>query len=730
MELSAALAEASVRLQSRRERNESAQMARMMRDEAGKAFTLAMVDRAFRSASPIKQSHRVRDLLDRYGLPHFLPPLRRWMLKSGAAASRWLPAPVMSAMRKELRSESSRVILDSAPASLARYLNDRRAAGMRVNLNHLGEAVLGEAEAERRLDAVIAHLSNPLVDYVSVKISSIFSQINILDFHGSLAAVKDRMRTLYRAAMPLGKFFNLDMEEYRDLALTLAAFGQVLDEPEFKNFSAGMVLQAYLPDSWIAQQELVTWAQRRVAAGGAAIKLRIVKGANLAMERVEAELHGWNPAPYDDKAKTDANFCRMLEFGCRSENAAAVRLGVGTHNLFDVALALVLREQSGTRDRVELEMLEGMANHEARAVKDEAGGILLYAPVVSQRDFLSALSYLVRRLDENTASENYLHDLFDLHPGTAAWQRQNDRFIASWENRHDASSESHRKFPAPISADVEFYNTADTDWTQRDRRAGLHQSIEQWRAPDLPPLSTLNDVLSTAVAAQPAWESLGAAGRSKVLRRAADAIETARFDTIVQMMHEGKKAAIEADFEVSEAADATRFAAATAEPSASAYAEALGVIVVTPPWNFPYAIPCIGVTAALAAGNSVILKPAPESVGVAWRLANHLWSAGVPREVLQYFPCSDGEEGKSLITNPRVSAVVLTGAYETARMFLDWRPSLRLFAETSGKNAIIITAQADRDLAIKDLVKSAFSHSGQKCSAASLAILEAEVYDD
>lgn len=159
-------------------------------------------------------------------------------------------------------------------------------------------------------------------------------------------------------------------------------------------------------------------------------------------------------------------------------------------------------------------------------------------------------------------------------------------------------------------------------------------------------------------------------------------------------------------------------------------ATALGVVVITPPWNFPFAIPCSGVLAALMAGNAVILKPAPETQMLGWLLATLLWEAGVPREVLQFVTCDDGETGKSLICDPRTSAVVLTGAYETAQKFLSWRPSLKLFAETSGKNSLIISAAADRDLAVKDLGRSAFGHAGQKCSAASLAILEAEVYDD
>ena len=700
-----------------------------MADPAGKAFTLAMVDRVFRSRDAGRQAKRLRSILGEHGVPAYLPAHQRAMLAAGAVAARGLPGPVMSAMEGQLRRSSGRVILAGEPGPLDRYLAKRKAAGTRVNLNHLGEAILGEAEAEHRTAAVLAHIANPAVDYVSVKISAIFSQINIVDFDRTLSTIKDRLRRLYRAAMPGGKFVNLDMEEYRDLELTVAAFRQVLDEPEFKPFTAGIVLQAYLPDSWTVQQQLTDWARDRVSSGGAAIKIRLVKGANLAMETVEAELHGWNPAPYGTKAQTDANYRRMLEYGCRPEHAAAVRLGVASHNLFDVALALTLRDLYGTADRVELEMLEGMANHQARVVQGRAGGLLVYAPAVERPNFISAMAYLVRRLDENTHPENFLHDLFDLTPGSPAWERQRRRFLDGWAGRGDVSAQSRRGQPRPEPADG-FHNAADTDWTQPDCRAALANALSRWHTPTVEELPSLEQVLWTAVAARPAWEALGVAGRAAVLRRAADVMESARFDTIAQMMHEGKKAPAEGDGEVSEAVDFARYAAATAVLPGGVTADALGVVVVTPPWNFPYAIPCGGVVHALAAGNAVVLKPAPETVGVARRLAEHLWAGGVPRDVLQFYPCDDGEVGKALITDARVAAVVLTGAYATARLFQSWRPSLRLYAETSGKNAIVVTAQADRDLAVKDLIRSAFGHSGQKCSAASLGILEAEVYDD
>src|SRR5262249_7975172 len=139
---------------------------------------------------------------------------------------------------------------------------------------------------------------------------------------------------------------------------------------------------------------------------------------------------------------------RMLEFGCRPENAAAVRLGVATHNLFDAALALELRERFGTEDRVELEMLEGMADHQARAARDAAGSLLLYAPAVGRDDFLSAMAYLVRRLDENTGPENFLRASFGLTPGSPAWDRERERFERGWSERLTVPDGSRRAAPA------------------------------------------------------------------------------------------------------------------------------------------------------------------------------------------------------------------------------------------------------------------------------------------
>ena len=147
------------------------------------------------------------------------------------------------------------------------------------------------------------------------------------------------------------------------------------------------------------------------------------------------------------------------------------------------------------------------------------------------------------------------------------------------------------------------------------------------------------------------------------------------------------------------------------------------VTVVASPWNFPVAIPVGGVAAALAAGSAVILKPAPPAKRCAAELVAAFHEAGVPKELVALAPLDDGDVSRYLVTHEGVGRVVLTGSYDTARLFRSWKPDMHLLGETSGKNAIIVTPSADPDLAVRDIVHSAFAHAGQKCSASSLLIL-------
>jgi RHH-type proline utilization regulon transcriptional repressor/proline dehydrogenase/delta 1-pyrroline-5-carboxylate dehydrogenase len=588
-------------------------------------------------------------------------------------------------------------------------------------------------------------IRRPDVDYVSVKISAVCANLDVLAWDHSVSRIEEQLVRLYRAARDAKPrtFVNLDMEEYRDLELSVASFMRVLDRDEFRDLSAGIVLQAYIPDSHAALERLCVWANERVRRGGAGIKIRIVKGANLANELVEAELHDWPLATYPSKHDVDASFKRMLERALDLGDPEAVRIGVASHNLLEVGWALAQRDSRPDGERIEIEMLEGMAPPQARAVRDAAGDLLLYAPVVARADREASIAYLSRRLDENAAPENFLRALFDITPGSPAWDEQVARFRAAVQDRATVSTAPRRvqdrtRPTAPHPVDGSFRNCADTDFTVPANRAWIQRALAQTTIPAPPVVdasAAVDELVGRGLSAQEEWAATSWADRRRALAAMADAMQAHRGETLAIMARTVGKTVREGDPEVSEAIDFATYAAHLTLAHEQLDRDGAiwsphRLVVVAGPWNFPYAIPAGGLVHAVAAGSAVILKPAPQARPVAAALVAHLTSVGVPEGLIQLACTPDDEVGQHLITHPDVDLVLLTGSYDTAALFTGWKPSLRLLGETSGKNAIVITQAADLDVAIKDLVRSAFGHAGQKCSAASLAIVEAPVYDD
>ncbi|MFC5062000.1 proline dehydrogenase family protein [Actinomycetospora atypica] len=708
-------------------------LASLVHDPAGVEFAMRFVDRV---ARPDDDAVAARELARTAGrgatLPGFASPLDRVMLRTGAALAPRAPRLVVPLARRRLRQLVGHLVVDASGRSLRRRLASARAEGFRLNLNLLGEAVLGEDEADRRLERTLALIRRPDVDYVSVKASSVASQLVPWDLEGSRDRLVRRLAPLLETAREHGVFVNFDMEEYKDLHLTVALFTALLDRPGLRDYSAGIVLQAYLPDSVAALEHLADYARRRVEAGGASIKVRLVKGANLAMERVDAALHDWPQAPYATKAEVDANYVRLLDHALRPGLADALRLGVASHHLHHVALAVELAAARGVAAQMDVEMLQGMAPAQARAVAADLpdSGLVLYTPVVHAEDFDAAVSYLVRRLEENAGHENYLYAMFS-DEGPASYL---DRFRASVRDR-DAVPDTPRRTQdrtreTPVAAG-EFHNEPDTDpslpanrdWARR-AVAGAPTPV---RSPEVTDPAAVDGIVARAEQAD--WRSRSPRERAALLREGARALAAARTELLTTMVGEAGKTVAEADPEISEAIDfATYYADRAVELDEDRFTPDR-VVVVTPPWNFPVAIPLGGCLAALAAGAAVVIKPAPQvracaEVGVA-----ALHRAGIPADALQLVHTDEGEAGRRLVTHPAVERVVLTGASETAALFRSWRPDLGVIAETSGKNALVITPAADPDLAVADLVRSAFGHAGQKCSAASLAILVGSVGD-
>ncbi|MEN9620222.1 MAG: hypothetical protein RL499_415 [Actinomycetota bacterium] len=732
----------------------AARLAGLLHDEVGLDFAIGFVDRVARPDDLGVAARNLEQLAAR--IPSFLPWPLRVLIAIGGPLARIAPWPIVPIARRVLRGMVGHLVVDATPARLDRTLARLQGQGDRLNINLLGEAVLGDGEADRRLAGITELVKRPDVDYVSVKVSAVVSQLSMWAFDETVDRVVDRLVPLYETAA-LGvtpTFLNLDMEEFRDLDLTIEVFQRLLDRPSLRQYEAGIVLQAYLPEAVPALERLTAWAQERRAAGGAGIKVRVVKGANLAMERVDAALHDWPVAVLPSKRDTDANYKRVLELALRPDRVDAVRIGLAGHNLFDIAWAWLLAESRGVSDRVEVEMLLGMAPDQAAAVRRTVGHLLLYTPVVHPRDFESAISYLIRRLEENASTENFLSGVFELTNSPEIFEREEQRFrdaLASVKAA-PAAPEPHRvqnrlaeqlesaALPEPGGVHAGFENTPDTDVALPGNRAWARAILERaattTRGAALVDASGVDSVIAVEriVAdtreAAAGWAARSVEERAGILHAVCHLLAARRADLLEVMVAEAGKTLAEGDPEVSEAIDFAHYYAESARDLAridDATFAPVRLTVVAPPWNFPVAIAAGGVLAALAAGSAVIIKPAPPVRRSAAVMVEALWDAGVPREVLRFVDAPENEVGQALIAHPALDRVVLTGAWQTAELFRSWRPDLPVLAETSGKNAIVITPSADIDLAVADLVKSAFGHAGQKCSAASLAILVGSV---
>ncbi|KSU76950.1 L-proline dehydrogenase [Pseudarthrobacter enclensis] len=728
------------------------QLAGVLKDPNGLDFTVGFVDGVVRPEDLNVAARNLAALAPK--VPAFLPWYMRSAVALGGTMAPALPQVVIPIARKVLREIVGHLIVDATDAKLGPAIAKIKKDGIKLNVNLLGEAVLGEHEASRRLEGTHTLLARPDVDYVSIKVSSTVAPHSAWAFDEAVEHVVEKLTPLFRLANSFAapgsstggkaKFINLDMEEYKDLDMTIAVFTRLLDNPEFKDLEAGIVLQAYLPDALSAMIRLQDWAADRRANGGAGIKVRVVKGANLPMEQVEASLHDWPLATWGTKQDSDTSYKSVINYALHPERIQNIRIGVAGHNLFDIAFAWLLAKQRGVESGIEFEMLLGMAQGQAEAVKKDVGSLLLYTPVVHPSEFDVAIAYLIRRLEEGASQENFMSAVFELDKNESLFDREKQRFLSSLDSLDDTvplpNRRQDRTLPPVPMPHAGFDNTPDTDpslpanrdWGRAilERVPGSTLGNASVKAAFINDEAALNKAIDKAVDKGKAWGRLSGDERAAILHRAGDVLEARRAELLEVMASETGKTIDQGDPEVSEAVDFAHYYAESARKldtvDGATFVPAK-LTVVTPPWNFPVAIPAGSTLAALAAGSAVVIKPAKQAARSGAVMVEALWEAGVPKDVLTMVQLGERELGKQLISHPAVDRVILTGGYETAELFRSFRKDLPLLAETSGKNAIIVTPSADLDLAAKDVAYSAFGHAGQKCSAASLVILVGSV---
>ena len=769
-------------------------MNKMLDHPKDKALLIELMDQCFRADSNARIADQIIFLLEKHGMAHFFTTKDKTLLWLFQNFGKFVPALSVPMFVNQIREDTKTVVIKGEDEPFNKHLKMRKAEGTRVNLNLIGEVVLGEEEAEERMEKYLKALTNPNIDYISIKISTIFSQISALDFDHTVEVLVEKLSKIYAQAQkypyiaPNGtksnKFINLDMEEYRDLDITVEVFKKTLEKPEFKDFYAGIVLQAYLPDSFNVQKDLCEWSKVRVQNGGAPIKFRLVKGANMEMEETEASQKHWEMVTYTKKTDTDSNYKRMARYALQPENAPYMHIGTASHNLFELAYATQLANDNNVGEFHTLEMLEGMSEAARLAIKEISKEVILYAPTAAKEQFTNAIAYLVRRLDENTGPDNFIRYSFGLTVGSKDWNMQKQLFIESFESEKtsfvgakrtqnrleekwdDFSNSSYDTNSYHAEADTDFILPANHEWARNIVKKWKHSAdtvhtiapvvvggveligerkiydaidksqIENNVLAGRFALATKEDIQKAVEVAREdvdGWRDLSHAQRHELLKAAAIKFRQRRDDLIGIAAAEVGKVFTETDVEVSEAIDFIEFYAHSVrhlDEYENLELSGKGVGVVVPPWNFPIAIPVGGVSSALAAGNTVIIKPASVAALCAYEMCKCFWDAGISKNVLQFLPCPGALAGEHLIPNKDIDFLILTGGEDTAVTMLETKNDLFLSAETGGKDATIVTNMADREQAVKNVCQSAFANSGQKCSATSLLVLEDEVYND
>lgn len=696
---------------------------------------------------------------------------------------------VAAAVARQVTAMARRFIAGSNIAEASEVIKELRKQNMAFTVDIIGEVTVSDAEAElyrKQYLALIPGLGeqskrwpeNPRTDSVagrpipkvnvSIKLSALYSQFEPADPDGTAAEVKSRLRPILDAARENDVFVNIDMEHYAIKDVTLRVFRELIMEPQYRDWEGiGIALQAYLRDAETDTRELIDLLKQR----NSPVCIRLAKGAYWDYEMVMARQRGWPIPVWTEKHDTDVCFEGIADL--LLEHYPLTRLAVASHNIRSISHVIARAEQLGLpKDAVEFQMLYGMGDPLKQAVLDQGQRLRIYTPYGG---LIPGMAYFVRRLLENTANESFLRQSFSENISPDELLRDPKEIAQTAKPVHTFEQDK----AAFANEPARNYSTA----AHRDQMGqalgrikaqlgrthplviGGNEVMTAKRIRSLNPTrpsEIVGDVASAGqreaeaavVAAKNAfssWRDTSAQRRAEILLKAADIMVQERDELSAWQVYEVGKGWREADADVCEAIDFLRYYASemirlgrphrmgpVAGETNDYFYEPKGVVVVIPPWNFPLAI-CTGMaSAAVVAGNTVVLKPASYSPVIAAKFVDIMRRAGLPDGVINYVPGSGSEIGDFLVQHPEVQMIAFTGSREVgcrinklaAEVMPGQKHLKRVVAEMGGKNAIIVDADADLDESVLGTVQSAFGFQGQKCSACSRAIVLESTFDE
>ncbi|NKB50154.1 MAG: bifunctional proline dehydrogenase/L-glutamate gamma-semialdehyde dehydrogenase PutA [Alphaproteobacteria bacterium] len=687
---------------------------------------------------------------------------------------------IRQAVRRSMRMMGGQFVIGRTIGEALKRAAEDEAEGYRHSFDMLGEAARTAADAERYFDSYsraieeIGAAANGRGVYdapgISVKLSALYPRFEYAQAGAAVPALTQRLLTLSQACRRHDIGLTVDAEEADRLDISLDIVAAVFADPLLDGWAGfGLAVQAYQKRA----THVVEWLIALAETVGRPLNIRLVKGAYWDSEIKWAQEDGLSGYPvFTRKSSTDVSY-----LACAARLAArrdVVYPMFATHNAHTVAAVLHL---AGDTEGFEFQRLHGMGEplyHQlVGADASPRVACRIYAPVGSHEDLLP---YLVRRLLENGANTSFVNRLGDDEAPL-------DDIIADpVVTTRKLSAVPHPRIPLPADLfDPDRTNSRGIDLTDplsveplRAEMVALAES--DWRAGPLiagemgkgearvvtdpadnrriaghvyeAATAHVDQAFAAATEAFDDWSRRSAEERAACLERAADLMETHRPELMALAVREAGKTLDDALNEVREAVDFCRYYAARARrdftqpnrlpgPTGETNDVSLhgrGVFVCISPWNFPLAIFTGQVTAALAAGNAVIAKPAEQTPLIARRAVSLLHEAGVPPGALNLLPGRGSMIGQALVDDPRTAGVAFTGSTETARVInraLAARdgPIVPFIAETGGQNAMIVDATALPEQVIDDAITSGFRSAGQRCSALRVMFVQDDVAD-
>lgn len=718
-----------------------------------KALFMELLDSSVLSNNPAHSHKLIERILRRYEFGEFFTLYEKMLLYIFLQVGRYAPSLSVPFFIKQIRKEAGLMMRFSMPTSSPK--------SHIANYYFIAKKALSQEVIKDNITMCKKALDNSHITHISIKPSAFFTQMWEGSFIHSRDELARSLKELFAyasqqsQAQNLPKIITLDMEEHRFLQLSVSAFMEALSG--YSELEAGIALQAYIPESFSYLMQLCDYAKARVDSGGKPVHIRLVKGANMQAEKFYAAKHNGRLPMFSQKLCTDANYKKMLHYLIDNAHYRHTKLGVASHNVFELAYAYMLLQhcvEPEYREHFVFEMSMGISMQASR-ILGEYHTLMLYTPVCDTSSFQEAIAYLLRRLDENTGEENFMASYYAMRVGDSAWQAQKAMFLDSLAYipklscapiavQDRAAVLDLQSSDGVYETDTEFFAQANYQWLTEALAQELPKdTIQATYIKEAQMLYGFDGREIRKVAFAKGFdENIVPASLSRlenliaIFNKATHLLQEKRGQIITTAALEIGKVPMQTDMEISELITLLRFYPKSLQDLCDTHAhtsfmpKGRGLVIGSA--HSHLSISFAPVLASLACGDQVVFKPSSLVISSSYMVCECLWEAGIPRDMLCFTPMQR-EDFRQALANMRTDLfafVVGFGKGSSLESIATAQPMLPLIAHPTATNAMIITQLADYDQAIKHAISSAFFYGGVGVRKLSVLIVEQSVLDD